>query len=69
MRLPGTGAMVAMLAAAPAFTPIGVGKPEPIMYELAMAQMDARPETTAAVGDRVMTDIVLIFDILRKFYF
>ncbi len=56
--LPGTGAMVAMLAAASGVTPTGVGKPEPIMYELAMAQMGARPETTAAVGDRVMTDIV-----------
>ena len=56
--LPGTGAMVAMLAAASGVTPTGIGKPEPIMYELAMAQMGARPETTAAVGDRVMTDIV-----------
>ncbi len=56
--LPGTGAMVAMLAAASGVAPAGVGKPEPIMYELAMAQMSARPETTAAVGDRVMTDIV-----------
>ena len=56
--LPGTGAMVAMLAAASGVAPTGVGKPEPIMYELAMAQMGARPGTTAAVGDRVMTDIV-----------
>lgn len=56
--LPGSGAMVAMLAAASGAAPAGVGKPEPIMYELAMAQMGARPETTAAVGDRVMTDIV-----------
>ncbi|MHB8909661.1 MAG: HAD-IIA family hydrolase [Syntrophales bacterium] len=56
--LPGSGAMVAMLAAASGATPTGVGKPEPIMYELAMAQMGARRETTAAVGDRVMTDIV-----------
>jgi 4-nitrophenyl phosphatase len=56
--LPGSGAMVAMLAAASGVAPTGIGKPEPIMYELAMAQMGARPETTAAVGDRVMTDIV-----------
>lgn len=56
--LPGSGAMVAMLAAASGVAPTGVGKPEPIMYELAMAQIGARPETTAAVGDRVMTDIV-----------
>lgn len=56
--LPGSGAMVAMLAAASGIQPTGVGKPEPIMYELAMAQMGASPETTAAVGDRVTTDIV-----------
>ncbi|MHB8770589.1 MAG: HAD-IIA family hydrolase [Syntrophales bacterium] len=56
--LPGTGAMVAMLATAAGVAPTGIGKPEPILYELAMSQMDARPATTAAVGDRVMTDIV-----------
>jgi 4-nitrophenyl phosphatase len=56
--LPGSGAMVAMLAAASGVTPTAVGKPEPILYELAIAQMGARPATTAAVGDRVMTDIV-----------
>ncbi len=56
--LPGSGSMVAMLATASETRPTAVGKPEPIMYELAMAQMGARPETTAAVGDRVATDIV-----------
>ena len=56
--LPGSGAMVAMLATAAEVRPTAVGKPEPIMYELAMDQMGARPETTAAVGDRVATDIV-----------
>lgn len=56
--LPGSGAMVAMLATASETQPTGIGKPEPIMYELAMTQMGARPETTAAVGDRVATDIV-----------
>ncbi|MEW6333309.1 MAG: HAD-IIA family hydrolase [Thermodesulfobacteriota bacterium] len=55
---PGSGAMVAMLAAASETEPTAIGKPEPIMYELAMHQMGARPETTAAVGDRVATDIV-----------
>ena len=50
--------MVAMLATASETQPTAIGKPEPIMYELAMAQMGARAETTAAVGDRVETDIV-----------
>jgi 4-nitrophenyl phosphatase len=56
--LPGSGSMVAMLATASEVRPTAVGKPEPIMYELAMAQMGAGPATTAAVGDRVATDIV-----------
>jgi len=56
--VPGTGAMVAMLAAASGGSPIYIGKPEPILYEIAMAQMGAPPATTVAVGDRVVTDIV-----------
>lgn len=56
--LPGSGAMVEMLAVAAETRPTAIGKPEPIMYELAMAKLGARPETTAAVGDRVATDIV-----------
>jgi len=56
--LPGSGAMVAMLATAAGVEPLSVGKPEPILYELALAQMGAPKATTAAVGDRVMTDIV-----------
>jgi 4-nitrophenyl phosphatase len=50
--VPGTGAMVAMLATASGVTPTGVGKPEPIMYELAMVQMGARRETTDIVGGK-----------------
>ena len=57
-RTPGSGSMVAMLATASETKPISIGKPEPIMYQLAMAQMGARPESTAAIGDRVETDIV-----------
>jgi 4-nitrophenyl phosphatase len=56
--LPGTGAMIAALQAASEVQPTAVGKPEPIMYQLAMEQMGANPETTAAIGDRVDTDIV-----------
>lgn len=56
--LPGTGAMIAALATASETRPQAIGKPEPIMYQLAMEQMDARPETTAAIGDRCDTDIL-----------
>lgn len=56
--LPGTGAMIAALETASETRATIIGKPEPTMYQLAMEQMDACPETTAAIGDRVDTDIV-----------
>jgi 4-nitrophenyl phosphatase len=56
--IPGTGTMVVALETASGTKSTPIGKPEPTMYELAMEQMGARPETTAAIGDRVDTDIL-----------
>jgi 4-nitrophenyl phosphatase len=56
--IPGTGAMVVALETASGTKAQAIGKPEPTMYQLAMEQMGARPETTAAIGDRVDTDIL-----------
>jgi 4-nitrophenyl phosphatase len=56
--LPGTGAMIAALETASETKPTAIGKPEPIMYQLAMEQMNACRETTAAIGDRCDTDIL-----------
>ncbi len=56
--IPGTGSMIAALATASETQPTSIGKPEPIMYQLAFEQMGAQPETTAAIGDRVDTDIL-----------
>jgi 4-nitrophenyl phosphatase len=56
--LPGTGSMIAALATASETRPQAIGKPEPTMYQLAMEQMGANPETTAAIGDRCDTDIL-----------
>jgi 4-nitrophenyl phosphatase len=56
--IPGTGAMIVALEAASGTKPTVIGKPEPIMYQLAMEQMGAHPETTAAIGDRADTDIL-----------
>ncbi len=56
--LPGTGAMIAALETASETRPTAIGKPQPIMYQLAMEQMGACPETTAAIGDRCDTDIL-----------
>jgi 4-nitrophenyl phosphatase len=56
--LPGTGSMIAALETASGVRPNAIGKPEPIMYQLAMKQMGAQPKTTAAIGDRADTDIL-----------
>ena len=56
--IPGTGAMIVALEAASETKAQAIGKPEPTMYQLAMEMMGAYPETTAAIGDRVDTDIL-----------
>jgi 4-nitrophenyl phosphatase len=56
--LPGTGSMIAALETASGTRAQAIGKPQPTMYQLAMEQMGASPETTAAIGDRVDTDIL-----------
>jgi len=56
--IPGTGTMVVALETASETKATAIGKPEPIMYQLAMELMGARPETTAALGDRADTDIL-----------
>jgi 4-nitrophenyl phosphatase len=56
--LPGTGTMITALETASGVKAFPIGKPEPTMYQLAMEQMNAAPETTAAIGDRVDTDIL-----------
>jgi 4-nitrophenyl phosphatase len=56
--VPGTGTMIMALQTASGVKPKAIGKPEPTMFNLAMAQMDARPETTATIGDRVDTDML-----------
>ena len=56
--IPGTGTMIVALETASGTKAMPIGKPEPIMYQLAMDQMGAHPETTAAIGDRADTDIL-----------
>ena len=50
--------MIAALETASDIKPTVIGKPEPIMYQMAMEKMNALAETTAAIGDRVDTDIL-----------
>jgi 4-nitrophenyl phosphatase len=56
--IPGTGSMIVALEAASGAKPTAIGKPEPIMFQLAMDQMGAQPNSTAAIGDRADTDIL-----------
>ena len=55
---PGTGSLVAALQVASGVRPLAIGKPEPTLFQLALAQMGAVPETTAALGDRADTDVL-----------
>ena len=55
---PGAGAILAFLEAAAETKPLIVSKPEPIMFQQALARMGSQPETTVMIGDRLETDIL-----------
>lgn len=54
----GNGAILAALEAATDVKPVIVGKPEPIMYQQAMAKLGADLNETIAIGDKLETDIL-----------
>jgi 4-nitrophenyl phosphatase len=56
--VPEAGTTLAALQAATGVAPIIIGKPEPILFELAMRQMGSHPGETAMLGDRLETDIL-----------
>lgn len=55
--LPGAGALLALLTAATGVAPITIGKPSPAMFLEALKRLNAQPENTAMLGDRLNTDI------------
>lgn len=55
--LPGGGALVAAFAVATGITPTVVGKPEPLLYEMALEQLGCSAAECLMVGDRPDTDI------------
>lgn len=55
---PGNGAILAAISAATGQTPTTIGKPEPIMFEVALKRMGTDPARTAMLGDRLETDIL-----------
>jgi 4-nitrophenyl phosphatase len=54
----GNGAILAALQAGTNTAPTIIGKPEPIMYQQAMALLGCDPAQTVAIGDRLGTDIL-----------
>jgi 4-nitrophenyl phosphatase len=56
--VPGTGSILAALTAASDVLPIIVGKPEPLMYQVALERLKISAEQALVVGDRPETDIV-----------
>lgn len=57
VTLPGGGALVAAFAVATGVTPTVIGKPEPLLFEMALEQLDRVPAQCLMVGDRPDTDI------------
>lgn len=57
-QLPGAGAVMALIETASGVAPIVVGKPEPIIFQEALARLGADASNTAMIGDRLETDIL-----------
>lgn len=56
-QLPGAGSLLAALEAATDVSPTVIGKPEAPMFEAALKVVNAAPEKTLMIGDRLETDI------------
>jgi 4-nitrophenyl phosphatase len=56
--VPGCGSIVAAIETAADTKPVVIGKPEPLMLQIALAQMDVAPEDAVMIGDRLDTDIL-----------
>jgi 4-nitrophenyl phosphatase len=56
--VPGNGSQCAMLAAATGKRPLYIGKPSPIIIEMALARYGLKKEETLIVGDNYQTDIM-----------
>lgn len=54
----GNGAILAALTTATGVSPTIIGKPEPIMYQQAIAKLGADLSETIAIGDKLETDIL-----------
>lgn len=56
--VPEAGTTLAAIQAATGVAPVIVGKPEPILFEMALARLGSAPCNTVMLGDRLETDIL-----------
>lgn len=56
--LPGNGALTSVIAVSTGVEPIFVGKPEPVIMERALKELNLRKEDVLMVGDNYHTDIL-----------
>lgn len=56
--MPGSGSVVAAIATASGVKPVVIGKPEPLMLEMALHRLGVEPHEAVMVGDRLDTDIL-----------
>lgn len=55
--LPGAGSLLALLETATGVTPITIGKPSAHMFTTALRLLNATPDNSGMIGDRLGTDI------------
>ena len=55
--LPGTGAIVAAVATGSSVSPVTIGKPERVIFDIAIERMGIERSEVIAVGDNLLTDI------------
>lgn len=55
--VPDCGSVCDMIFNATGKRPVFIGKPSPLMIELAMEKENCTPESTAVIGDRIYTDV------------
>jgi len=56
--IPGSGTVIGALEIASGKKACMIGKPEPLLYEIALHHLEVHPDETLAIGDRLETDIM-----------
>ena len=55
--MPGAGSVVAAVATSTGVTPVSLGKPEPLLLEVAAHAVGRKPDEAVMIGDSLVTDI------------